>query len=205
MLSDLEKAVKHFDAVAASIMDFPLELIQPSTAARGAANVQGNIRYLNEVVKSALRTYSVTIKRAFIQAYGDIIQKGLNEFTSLRRRIFKDDPKTLLIMYAENEIDIEMQYTSMMSVDELTKMYQLGIIDKKTFAELTFSQYALPQTQISLVDPPEIELLRKKHKITHTEKRTPKEGNAIEKEPKKKEPRGKEDALAKADKEILKK
>ena len=106
-------------------------------------------------------------------------------------------------MYAENEIEIEMQYTSMMSVDELTKMYQIGIIDKKTFAELTFSQYALPKTQISLVDPPELELLRKKHKITHTEeKRNPKEVG----EPKKKKPKEKDDdALAKADKEIMKK
>lgn len=155
VMADLEKMARHVDTIAASIMDFPLELIQPSTSARGAGNVQGNIRYINEQIKSTLKFFARITKRAFIQIYGDQIQNGMNEYVTLRRRAFPAHRHEIMDMFVEREITVEMQCNPIISVNDIERLHMMGIMDKKTMAEHAFAQYALPATQIKVRDWPD--------------------------------------------------
>lgn len=155
ILTDFQKLEKHVDTKAASVMDFPLELIQPSSSARGASNVQGNLRYINEQIKSTLKFFARITKHVFIQAYGSVLQAQMNQFTYLNRRTFKSD-EAMMHLYVESEVVVEMQCNPIMSVSDIQQLHMMGIMSKRTMAEHAFAQYAIPETQISLSEWPDM-------------------------------------------------
>ena len=136
-------------------------------------------------------------KHTFILIYGDLIQSGLDQFTNMRRHHFNTN-KAMLDMYVESEIVVEMQCNPIISVEDIERLHMLGIMDKKVMAEHAFSQYALPKTQISVREWPDMvpkELLGKSmEKPSSSSSSSTTEKNAYDSEPKKKKPK-KDDSL----------
>ena len=153
-LADFEKLEKHIDTKAASVMDFPLELIQASSSARGASNVQGNIRYINEQIKATLKFFTRITKLVYIQVYGDVLQRQYDLFVHLNRRAFKNN-RTLMDLYVDSDIVVEMQCNPIISVGDIQNLHMIGVMDKDTMAEHAFAQYALPKSQIKVREWPD--------------------------------------------------
>lgn len=154
ILADLEKLEKHIDSKAASVMDFPLELIQASSSARGASNVQGNIRYINEQIKATLKFFSRVAKQVYIQVYGGLLQGQYDNFIHVNRRTFKNN-RAMMELYVDSDVVVEMQCNPIMSVPDIESLHMMGIMDKETMAHHAFAQYALPKSQISVSDWPD--------------------------------------------------
>lgn len=187
VLADLEKISQRFAAAAASIMDFPLEMVQPVSAAR-ASNVQGNLRFVNERIKDALVFFEQVTKRAFLVSYGRMVQQSLDDVVRTARILSRKsdlDAYDIVDLHARSETHVEMSCTPIVSYDELKKVWMDGMMTKDTFAKHAFHMHSLPHEDINVTDWPDgvpKELLVKSQSVK-------KEGFAAAVRPPKKKPK----------------
>lgn len=148
LVGDLEKARAAFDLYCASIMDFPLEMIQPQSKQRGA-NISGNARYWNERIKHWAGIFETFYKQALISIYGNTLQEGLDSFVTARTPLKKQ-----LQTYIATDLKVEIPCSPMIDTAALQMLYEKGYIAKEVAGEHIFSNFGLPYSQMEIVTDP---------------------------------------------------
>ena len=136
-MQDLSNAI---DAKAASIMDFPVQMM--SGSAKTTAQSQNNLRNVNERVKDWLGFFEERTKNALMLVYGSIIERemaNLNEFIEHGQ-----------LFMAHKELVVEMECTPVTTYDDLRKYVTDGIMNVEDFARHAFSLNAIPESQITI-------------------------------------------------------
>jgi len=155
LVADYEKAHATFNLIAAAVMNFPLEMIQPTGSAR-TQNIQGSIRFVNEQIKEWLTFFSSVAQAALIIAYREEFDQL---FSDVKKRALNrrgGDPWDIaLTAMPEVDVRVDMQCTPLMSYEELSQMHMDGIMDKDTFAEHAFHMRALPKSQMRVTEWPD--------------------------------------------------
>jgi hypothetical protein len=141
-VADLERYLRRFDALAASVMGFPLEMVRAESNVR-ASNAQGNVLFLNEKIKAGLAFYADVTKHALLQVYGTAIQNGLDSL--VRRNLSPvDAPWKILRLYAKDVVEVQMRCTPMLSKETLQDLWTKGFMSKETCGEYMFRRLGLP-------------------------------------------------------------
>lgn len=141
--ANLDQIMARIDRLACLTFDIPLNLIE-STGGKTAANVQGNLRFLNERMKEWNATFTRFTKKIFLMLYGKVIQKGLSPY-----------------MFSDEEIEVYMPCTPIASLADLQMIFDRGYMEKQTAAEHIFNVLGLPHSDITL-GPDQMLLLQKK-------------------------------------------
>lgn len=154
IVSDLEKHMSSFNMIAAAVMDFALELIQPTGSAR-TQNVKGSERFENERIKEALNFFSFIARTAIVIAYRKQFEEGMAEAKAWVANRKGGDPNRIADMYPELDVVVDMSCTPMLQYADLRDMWQDGIMKKEDFAHHAFHMRSLPHEQINISDWPD--------------------------------------------------
>lgn len=130
----------------AAMIGFPLEFAQPMGAAR-AANVEGNIRFLNESVKKLRKDFRAIVRRMWLVSYGQLI---FNEAEKVKRRmITQPSLRKEFEMNKQIEIEIEWPCIPEMSYDQLRQFVLDEVISHETMACQAAGLFGLPSSIIN--------------------------------------------------------
>ncbi len=141
-----------FEKMASAVMDIPYQLIE-STGGRTAANVQGNLRFVNERLKDWTDHFETLVKKWFLIAYGKIVQEGLDARPRLSRNT--DQPHQLLRLYADTEVDVSISCTPIATAADIAAVHMAGYMKKETAAKHTFNILGLAASDIHISDYPD--------------------------------------------------
>jgi len=154
VVAELDRHRKEFDTMAAAVMDFALELIQPTGSSR-TQNVKGSERFENERIKQALAFFTGATKRALIVAYHKQFDRAFKEATEWQIASRRGgDPYAIVQMYPELDVEVFMSCTPIMKFDTLAQVYGHGLMGQQKFAEHAFHMFSLPLDDIELHEPP---------------------------------------------------
>ena len=152
---DIEKIALRLDNAAGGIMDYPMNMINPQSGSRSAtSNVQSNLRFINEKIKWALAFFSSITKRAFLISYGQVLQRGLNEFVRLRRKNF--GPRAMMDLHVELEVEIEMSCTPIISLDDLDWIHNKSLMRKRDIGRHALHNFAIPLKELHVTEWPDM-------------------------------------------------
>jgi len=150
VVADYQVHLKEFDRMAAAVMDFALELIQPSGSAR-TQNVQGSERFENERIKESIGFFTRITQEALVIAYRKQFEDTFAETKRFRvAHSARGDPAAIVEMYPELDVVVDMSCTPFVQYEELKEMWTDGIMDKDTFASHAFHMRSLPNDQINV-------------------------------------------------------
>lgn len=152
LVGDYQVHLQAFNNMASAVMDFSMELIQPTGSAR-TQNIKGSERFENERVKETMAFFSSVVKDAFIIAY----EKDLKDtFEGAKRwRMRGGDPHDVAEMYPELDVEINMSCTPFVDYDGLKQMWTDGIMPKEAFAGHAFRMRSLPAEQMDVREWPD--------------------------------------------------
>lgn len=146
--ADLEKHLASFNLSAAAIMDFAMEMLNPTSYARTNA-VKGSERYENERIKQTINFFRAVAHAGIIVAYRYEFERG---FSEVREQEISHprggDASDIAQLYPEIDVEIDMPCTPMMTYQELRQMWADRIMDTRTFALHAFRMNALPEDEI---------------------------------------------------------
>lgn len=146
------------EKLASAVMDIPFQLIE-SGGGRTSANVQGNLRFVNERLKDWTDFYEKLTKKWFLIAYGKVIQEGLDE-EHKKRRIsqsqLSQEPHKMLKLYADTEVNVYMSCTPIASVEDISFLHMAGYMTKKTAAEHTFNILGMSHADMTISEYPDM-------------------------------------------------
>jgi hypothetical protein len=169
VVTELERHRKEFDSMAAAVMDFALEMIQPTGSSR-TQNIKGSERFENERIKQALAFFTSHTKAALIAAYHTQFDQAFDEATKWQLNRRGGDPYNIVQMYPELDVEVHMSCTPIMKLDTLTQLYANGLMNKQTYAEHAFHMFSLPLGDIELREA-EIDLVGEDAKRPSQEER----------------------------------
>jgi hypothetical protein len=153
IIADLDKHMSSFNMIASAVMDFALELIQPTGSAR-TQNVKGSERFENERIKASLSFFSDITRTALIIAYRKQFQQGFDQAKSWVNKK-GGDANHVADMYPELDVQVDMSCTPMVEYSELKELWMDGILSKDDFAAHAFHLLSLPHEQISITTLPD--------------------------------------------------
>lgn len=133
------------EKMASAIMDIPFQLIE-SSGGRNTANVQGNLRFVNERIKDWTNVFETLVKKLFLLAYGETIQSGLDQLAK---------PHKMLELFADTELQVYMSCTPIASVADITAVHMAGYMKKRTAAEHTFNILGISHADLSISEYPD--------------------------------------------------
>jgi len=154
IVADLDKHLSSFNMIAAAVMDFALELIQPTGSAR-TQNVKGSERFENERIKEALNFFSFVARTALIIAYRKQFEQGMSQARTWVVNKKGGDAIRIADMYPELDVEVDMSCTPMVQYSDLREMWADGIMSKDDFAMHAFHMRSLPHEQISVTSWPD--------------------------------------------------
>lgn len=134
---NLNEHLARLDKVGAALMDIPLQLIEGSSM-KSQANMQGNMRFINERMQEWIRLFCDVTKQFFLIAY----RKALLSELGGGREIDK-------------EIEVILECTPIANVDDIMRMHKEGLMKKQIAAEHTFNILGLPAEDISVSSWPD--------------------------------------------------
>jgi hypothetical protein len=137
---------ERMDEICSSVMDVPPNWIQ-GTSAKTVAAAHSSSRFVNERIKHWIGLFERTTKKAFILAYGDMIQANLEDMRKI---------SNLISLYADEEIVIIMPCTPVANISDIQQIYSNGMISKENAALHIFNIIGVPANDIELVEPPRI-------------------------------------------------
>ncbi len=140
----------------AAAMDFAQQLLQPTGTAR-TQNVLGAERFGNERVRSVLGFFTEIAQIALIGAYKNQLDEIFSEFNEQgkRRRTERGDPNSIVELYPELDVHVDMSCTPFVQYEELKQMWYDGIMSKEDFAHHVFHMKSLPDDQITISQWPD--------------------------------------------------
>jgi len=139
--------IRRFDTLAAAVAGYPLELVLSMHAQR-SANVDGLLLTLNERIKNLMAILSEHIREAWAIAYSDVHRnlknRALKKLTSKCEQ-FSDREVQEIVGACEtyDDIRVEMNYTPLISHENLRQLWQDGILTHEDF-----SRFALQRVNI---------------------------------------------------------
>lgn len=154
IVGDYQAHLHAFDIMASAVMDFALELIQPTGSAR-TQNIKGSERFENERIKEALGFFTSITQTAIVIAYRKQFEKTFADAKRWRiNNAVHGDPSAIVEMYPELDVHVDMSCTPFVEYDGLKEMWTDGIMDKDTFAMHAFHMRSLPHDQINVTSWP---------------------------------------------------
>lgn len=141
---DMVKISSRFDELIASVMDFPLKMIQGSTG-NSRANFQGQNMVLMDRLENWISFYKRELKKIFIEMNYGILTEGFEQVNAARIQRLDAD-----FMYPENEIEIIIPIKSMASYAEMRQMFDDYIISHETFAKHAGLITGVPEEKLLL-------------------------------------------------------
>lgn len=133
---NLNEFLTRMDKMGAALMDIPLQLIE-SAGMKSQANIQGNIRFINERMQEWIRLFCDVTKQFFLIAY----KKSLLE-TFKNREIDK-------------EVEVLLECTPIANADDILRMHKEGMMKKENAAHHTFNILGLPADDIFISQWPD--------------------------------------------------
>ena len=151
LVGDYQAHLQAFNTMASAIMDFSIELIQPTGSAK-TQNIKGSERFENERVKETISFFIGVVRDAFIIAYEKDLKETFADVKSWRTR--RGDPHSVAELYPELDVEINMSCTPFVDYDGLKQMWTDGIMDKEAFAGHAFHMRSLPAEQMQVREWP---------------------------------------------------
>lgn len=144
IVDDYLKHLADFDRKAAAIMQFSLELIQPTGSAR-TQNIQGAERFQNEHAKYWLNFLTTKTQDALIDCYRRQFEQTFEDAKQWRiNNRAHGDPAAIAELYPELDVEVEMECTPFVQYEELKEMWMDGILDKEDLADHAYHMRSLP-------------------------------------------------------------
>lgn len=154
VVAEYEKHLQMFNTMAAAVMGFALELIQPTGSTR-ATNVKGNERFENERIKAGLSFFTDITKTALIIAYRKQFEQGFEQAARWKIRGNGGNASEVAHMYPEMDVQVDMSCTPMMTYDEMKQFWLDGIMTKEKFALHAFHMHSMPMDHINVTSYPD--------------------------------------------------
>lgn len=134
----LNDFVVRLDKVGSALMDIPLQLIE-STGVKSQANMQGNLRFINERMQEWIRLFCDVTKQFFLIAYGKQI---MGEEAFKNRDIDK-------------EVEVILPCTPIANVDDIMRVHKEGMMLKEDAGSHVFNILGLPSEQLHCTSWPD--------------------------------------------------
>ena len=147
LVADYYAAEKEFNVIAASLMDFALELLQATSSSR-VQNVEGAARFENDRVKEQTAFFTNIIRSALVIAYRDQFVQVMEDARNWRITRLHGDPANVAYLFPELDVQVDMTTSSVASYDELRDMLYDGIMTQKDFASHAYRAKNLPIEQM---------------------------------------------------------
>lgn len=171
LLADYGKAEHEFNVMAAAVMNFALEMLQPTGRSQANAN-KSAMQYHNERIKEQTSFFRSITQPALVLAYRKQFAQTMEDARNWRINRLGGDPQKVAYLYPELDVEVSFSNSSMSIDDELRSYWQQdGIISQETYAKYALSNKNIPLEYMKLTTP---------------EWMKPKEGSAAPKPPKKK-------------------
>lgn len=140
------------DHMASAVMDIPISVIEASSQSKTTAGVQSNFRILNERIKDWQTFFRKLVKKAFLLGYG----AQLND--EFRRRVYHrhQHPNTLLELFADTEVEVEMPCTPIGMATDFDWLHRMGYMLKETAGTHIFNTYGIPVSDMHLTKKPDL-------------------------------------------------
>lgn len=148
IVADLDKHMTSFNIIAAAVLDFSLELIQPTGSAR-TQNIKASERFENDRIRESLSFFTHVARTALVIAYRKQFQEGMD---GARNWVLKKggDADHIANMYPELDVEVSMSCTPDIQYSTLRELWQDGIMSKDTLAHHAFHMFSLPHEQINV-------------------------------------------------------
>lgn len=127
--TSITEVSSRLDRLACVTFDIPYDLIE-SHGNRSTANVQGNLRFLNERIKEWNRTFTGLTKRVFYLLFGKVLQRDLTDF----------------------DIEVYMPCTPVASLADVVMLADQGYMERETAAYHIFNILGLPHSDIHVTE-----------------------------------------------------
>lgn len=155
VVADYLQHLADFDRKAAALMNFSLELIQPTGSAR-TQNIQGSERFENEHIKRWLNFFTTKTQEALINCYRKQFEKTFADAKRWRiENRAHGDPAIIADMYPELDVEVNMLCTPFVQYEELKEMWMDGIMPKEEFAGHAYHMRSLPHDKMEIRDWPD--------------------------------------------------
>jgi hypothetical protein len=145
VMLDLEQVAKHVYQVGAALMDYPLSAIEGSGSTKTTANLESNMRHINERVKSWTRFFERLVKKVFLLAYGKVLFGDE----------FKGSAKNVLALYADTRVTVTLQCSPFTPYDAIRQFHMDGLMGKEDMAHHAFANAGLSQDEINVTEYPD--------------------------------------------------
>jgi hypothetical protein len=142
-VADYNKAEHQFNVMAAAVMDFALELLTPTGAAR-SQNVAGATQFENERIRQETSDLESILQMVLVLAYRDRFNKIFNDVKQWRMQKYGGDASRMAELYPEAEVVVDLSGTTSTPDDEMRALWMDGIISKQTYAEHALRSKNIP-------------------------------------------------------------
>ena len=131
---------QRFDAQAAAVMDFPLDMLIPSlfSGVGKAAAVQESEMFLNDRVRHLTAFFRALAHQAITAAYKPYFDKLMKD---------KD-------MHPVMDVEIVMNASDIVPDEVYRKLYADGLMTQETMGRYLFQNHSLPLEDMVVVEPP---------------------------------------------------
>jgi hypothetical protein len=154
LVADYNKAEAQFNVMAAAVMDFALELLTPTGAAR-SQNVKGAEQYENERIREQSSHYESILRPAIILAYRKQLQSIMDDANHWHLSRLGGNAANVDLLYPELDVIIDLSNTTVTTDEEMISYWMNGFISQRTAAEHILKSKNIPLEKMQLSQWPD--------------------------------------------------
>lgn len=151
--ANLQEALQRLDVQAAAVMDYPLDMIRSPSGGTRSANRDLNLRFVNEKIKQWNHIYTTVTKKIFLLWYKPTLVDGTEQILNRARGSKLDSglimTRKQLELFMERNVTVQMSCTPLTSLDSLTRLAQMGVLQPKAFKQHAMEHFALPLSDMT--------------------------------------------------------
>jgi hypothetical protein len=154
LVADFYAAESQFNLMAAAIMDFSMELLQPAGQSR-SQNVEGAQQFENNRIQETTSFFRAILQPALVIAYRDQFSETMEMAHNWRLSKLKGDPNNAAVLFPELDVVVDLSGSTVNGYDDMRAMWYDGIMTQKDFAETVYKQRNMPSEQIVTLPYPD--------------------------------------------------